>query len=136
MLTNRYAGTGALFPFNVSGGTACACTAAPQSCTVSVPMNISPTPAAACRRAAVFTTSPMTRAPPAGDCATTTASPESSPQRTRSTNPRSRSSPTFSSTSASTMSRAARTARSASSSWEVPAPKTAIASPMNFSTTP
>ncbi len=92
--------------------------------------------AAVWSRAAVFTTSPATIASPRSDLApsVTTASPVLTPIRTES--PRSGPS-SFNSAMASRMRKPARTARSASSSWAVGAPNTAItASPMNFSTVP
>jgi len=75
-------------------------------------------------------TVPLLRSP-------TITSPVLTPMRAPSRAPKSRSTSVLSASSASRMPAAARTARSASSSWTVGTPKTAItASPMNFSTVP
>ena len=98
------------------------------------PASTSPGPAAVWSRAAAFTTGPVTRSCPAGPTPVA-ATPDSMPTRTRSGSaspsalPRRRRRPRIA--------RPARTARSASSSWTVGSPNTAItASPMNFSGRP
>ncbi len=130
----RHAVTGRALPF--SGMSPCssrtkAC-ATPKA--ASGPSRVCPGGAAAWRRAAVLTTSPVTRQPD-GPRVTTT-SPVSTPSRTRTvpgSRPRLRSRRTVSSE----MARAARTARTGSVSSARPAPKIAMtASPMNFSTSP
>ena len=100
------------------------------------PRSTSCSPAACSSRAATFTASPVTsRWPAAGSPETT--SPVFTPVRFASRTPNTRSSSSFSCSSAPCMPAAARTARRASSSCSRGRPKTAMtASPMNFSTTP
>ena len=126
--TARQAATGASLPLSVrspAGSKTMALSAASREAS---PTSTVPGSAAPWRRLAVFTMSPATRpwfvAP-----IITAASPVTTPARAWIPGPSWR--------TASTSSRAARTARSASSSWAVGAPHTAItASPMNFSTVP
>ena len=121
--TSRYAATGSALPFNVSGSTGSASTAARTSSIVGAPIRRSPGAAACSRRAAVLTASPVASR---SDVPVTT-SPVFTPIRPRMP----------SAGSASRISTAARQARSASSSCVSGTPNTAItASPMNFSTVP
>ena len=95
---------------------------------VDSPTSTMPGSAADWSRLAVFTRSPATMPCPRAPTVTA-ASPVSTPARACKPGKRP--------LTASTTSRAARTPRSASSSWAVGAPHTAItASPMNFSTVP
>ena len=93
--------------------------------------------AACSRRAATLTVSPVTsrcRVPASLEAITV---PVLTPVRFASVTPQFFSSSTFSTSRRSFISSAPRTARSASSSWAVGMPNTAmIASPMNFSTVP
>jgi hypothetical protein len=128
--TASHTGTGSRLPFAATG------TAGRYSITARVCRNVrSPTStpftgAAACNRAAVFTTSPAAIPSPCPGRApsVTSASPVFTPTRTW-TWPSSR--------AQSRIASAARTARSGSSSCAAGAPNSAItASPMNFSTVP
>ena len=95
---------------------------------VASPTSTTPAGAAACRRLAVLTMSPATIPSPTAPIVTA-ASPVRTPARAWTDGPSPR--------TALTSSSAARTARSASSSWLVGVPQTAItASPMNFSIVP
>ena len=116
-------GTGSALPLRSSGSTGSTSTALRTSAKVGSPISTSPAVAACSSRAATLTASPVA----SRSSVPVTTSPVMTPIRPSS--PRSG--------SASRISSAARTARSASSSWTVGTPKTAMtASPMNFSTVP
>ena len=109
-------------------------TALVVSATVVSPASTSPGAAAVWRRAAAFTTGPVTRSCPAGP-SPVAASPDSMPTWTSSGVVRP--SDSLSRRVRARIARPARTARSASSSCTVGSPNTAItASPMNFSARP
>ncbi len=126
--------SGPAFPFASTGSSGSNVIAASADRIVVSSTSTEPTGAADCRRAAVFTTSPVTMPSPRSGRApsATTASPVVTAARTASSRPSSRNS-----SMVSRIRRPERTARSASSSCATGAPKTAMtASPMNFSTVP
>ncbi len=132
--TRRVGTTGARLPFTITGASCSPVTASPTSAAVVGPSRISPGEARCSRRAARLTGSPVTsvcRPPPV------MTSPVLMPIRSFRDRPRRATSSRSRAPTSSRISTAARTARSASSSWALGIPKTAItASPMNFSTVP
>jgi hypothetical protein len=122
------AATGASLPLSCWAPTGSKVMALLAARIVDSPASTVPGTATDWRRAAVLTMSPATM-PWLVAPSVTAASPVRTPARACMPGPRVR--------IASTRSRPARTARSASSSWAVGTPQTAItASPMNFSTVP
>ena len=130
----RQARIGSAFPFASTLSCSPYAIAPSVVCIVASSTMTDPTGAADWRRAAVFTTSPVTIPSPRSGRAPseTTVSPVVTAARTAISSPSSRSS-----SMVPRIRSAARTARSASSSCATGAPKTAMtASPMNFSTVP
>ena len=135
---SRQAASGSLFPFASIGSTASATNVSPTTLYVFAPSSTSPGAAACSNRAATLTASPVaSRWSAAESTPPTTTSPVLTPVRVVICTPCSRSSSSFSRSSAARSSSTARTARAASSSRTTGTPNTAItASPMNFSTVP
>lgn len=139
--TTGQAGTGWDLPLRSSRRGSLSSNACSPASAAPAPSRTVPGAAADCRRAAVLTTSPLTRhdgspAPPVGTGTDAITSPHSTPTRTRSASgarPRA----VATSLTPATMSMPARIARTASSSLARGSPKTAsTASPMYFSTQP
>ena len=119
----RNATRGSTFPLATTGSIGSTSMASRARRNVASPSRISPDSAACSSRAATLTTSPVTSASPAPAMTSPVLTP------IRACKPRA--------VTASRSSTDARSARSASSSWRVGIPKTAItASPINFSTVP